>query len=342
MTENKVLIDKFNRKIDYLRISVTDRCNFRCIYCMPECGLDFIPHNEILTFDEIIRLCKIFKKLGVKKIRITGGEPLARKGVEDLIYSLVHTVGIEEVPITTNGYYLDRKIDALYKAGVRRFNISLDAINKNVLTKITRNSNCLQVFNGINSALELRKKDNNIEIKINTVPTNVNITEFVPLVQYAIDNNITIRFIEVMPIGFGKQFDSIKENEILEILHKGFENKYGRLSLIKNEDAIEKCRYYKFDNINTKIGFISSLSHKFCDRCNRIRLTSTGFLKTCLQYDYGVNLKQFLNEDDAIIEKTIIDAVYNKPLGHHFEKNNEDINTKGLIDEIKKMSDIGG
>lgn len=342
MTNNNILVDKFNRKIDYLRISVTDRCNFRCIYCMPECGKDFIPHKEILTFDEIIRLCKIFKKIGIKKIRITGGEPLVRKGIENLIDALVHDVGIESVPITTNAYYLEKKLDALYKAGVRHYNISLDAIDQNIMTKITRNSNCTQVFDGIKAVLDLRKKDSKVEIKLNTVPTNVNKTEYVKLVQYAIENNITIRFIEVMPIGFGKLFESITEDDIIKILKEDLENKYGKLSLIKNDNDLEKCRYYQFENISTKIGFISSLSHKFCDKCNRVRLTSTGFLKTCLQYNYGIDLKSLLTKDDATIEEAIIEAVYNKPLGHHFNKINDDIFTKKLLDESKKMSDIGG
>ncbi|MDO5564427.1 MAG: GTP 3',8-cyclase MoaA [Eubacteriales bacterium] len=349
------MIDEYNRQIDYLRLSVTDRCNFRCIYCMPETGVEFIEHNKILTYDEIIILCKIFKSIGINKIRLTGGEPLVRKDIQELIYALKNEVGMEDIPLTTNAFFLKEQMQDLYNAGARKFNISLDAINKSTLQKITRIQNIDNIFDGIDEAIKYREKYKDVTIKINTVPIKENKEEIIPLVRYAINKQIPIRFIELMPIGYGKNHETLLESEIVQIINTELSNEFGNLILDNDINLKEKCRYYKFDNnsntsknpnasYNPKIGFISSISHKFCKYCNRIRLTSTGFLKTCLQFDYGVDLKKLLNEgkSEEEIKKEIIKAISNKPLSHHFGENNDSNFTKEFIDEKKSMSQIGG
>ena len=284
------MIDKFGRKIDYLRISVTENCNLKCIYCIDENNILNSCNNDILTDDEIVKIATECARLGIKKIRITGGEPLVRKNIESLIYKLKCINGIEEIYITTNGVLLHTKIEDLKKNGLTGVNISLDSLNKDRFKKLTKFDKLQDVLLSIDKALEL-----GLKVKINTVIVDdINKDEIIDFVNLTKDKNLDIRFIELMPIGAAKNY-------------KG------------------------------KIGFISPISSCFCEDCNRIRLTSTGFLKKCLHYNYGVDLKKHIrsNISDKDLNELIYSNIYDKPQEHLFM---EDCDNK----ENKYMNQIGG
>ena len=318
--------DQFNREIDYLRISVTDRCNLRCTYCMPEEGVVPIDHKEILTFDEIVRICRIASTLGVSKIKLTGGEPLVRKGLPELVREIREIPGIREVTMTTNGILLTEQMAALYAAGIGRVNVSLDTLDAEEFHHITRWGNLEDVLRGIDEVL----KYPSVTLKLNCVPVTVREETILSLVEMARNRKLHVRFIEVMPIGEGtaaeKNAESAdpelsgadRESQIKEILTAH----YGAL---KPSDAVlgnGPSHYYEIDGFEGKVGFISAVSHKFCDRCNRIRLTSDGYLKTCLQYDIGCDLKKLMRDGagDEAVRQAIELAVARKPKEHAFSK----------------------
>lgn len=325
------MLDEFKREIDYVRISVTDRCNLRCIYCMPEEGVEFIPHVEILSYEEIIHLCQNFAKLGIKKVKITGGEPLVRKNLPYLIKSIKEIKGIENVTLTTNGVELADQVDELVKAGIDSINVSLDTLNPKHFKELTRFDKIEQVKKGIEEAL----KYENVTLKINCVPLNTESDDDVmDLVSLAKDKLIHVRFIEVMPIGMGRKLEGFTEDEIKELISK----KYGPLTPYKISLGNGPARYYKIDGFKGKIGFISAVSHKFCSSCNRIRLTSDGYLKKCLQYTSGTDLKKIIRSglsDEELLEEIRL-AIIKKPKEHQFNDNNLDKK------ENRKMSQIGG
>lgn len=325
------MLDKLNRNIDYLRISVIDRCNLRCVYCMPEEGVESIPHEEILTYDEILRICETVSELGIKKIKITGGEPLVRKDIVNLIRDIKNIDKIEQVTLTTNGILLHEMLDDLYDAGIDAINISLDTLNKDNFKKITRRDGLEKVLMSIDKAYDL-----GIRVKINCLAIrDFNINELVDIASFAKDREIDVRFIELMPIGFGKKYTQIDNDEILSIL----ESRFGIFETVTEKRGNGPAKYYKNQNMKGCIGFISAISHEFCESCNRIRLTSSGFLKLCLHYNKGIDLKgpirNGISDDDL---KTLIhDTIWNKPLSHKFGHANgeEDI-------ELKNMVQIGG
>lgn len=325
--------DSCNRTIDYLRLSVTDRCNLRCIYCMPESGVEFLPHEKILTYEEILRICRIMVDLGLRKVKITGGEPLVRKGVPWLIKQLKSISGIESVTMTTNGILLKDQMADLVDAGLDAVNISLDTLNPGQFQSLTRVPVLDQVRAGIEEALRYPA----VAVKLNCVPIREpgvenQVTE---LVKLAKDKPLHVRFIELMPIGLGKDMTGWSELEIKETI----ESQYGRLHSYKKALGNGPCVYYALDGFAGKIGFISAISHKFCDQCNRIRLTSDGFLKTCLQYGEGIDLKQAIHAGatDAVISDLVEDSIYHKPREHQF--GNLEAIDKG---EKETMSRIGG
>ena len=320
--------DCFNRNINYLRISVTDKCNLRCVYCMPSCGIQSIPMSEILSYEEIIRLCTIFAKLGIKNIKITGGEPLVRRDISYLITKIKEIPGIEKVTLTTNGIALSDNLDNLVKAGLDGVNISIDALDDNIYKEITGSYGVNKVLESIDKALSFDK----LIVKVNCVPFEKNTSEFISLASLAKDRQLSVRFIELMPIGLGANFKVHNEEEVKTILEKEF----GTFSLCDEKLGQGPCTYYNVPSFKGKIGFISSISHKFCHTCNRIRLTSTGFLKTCLQYEKGVDLKPLLSQDDDVIYNAIEKAILQKPEAHKF-------GAKSINDrELKIMSQIGG
>lgn len=323
------MIDKFGRKIDYLRISVTESCNLKCIYCIDDNNILNTCNKNILSDDEILKIVKQCEVLGIKKIRITGGEPLVRKNIENLIYEINSIDGIEEIYITTNGVLLNDKLEKLKSSGLTGVNISLDSLKKDRFKELTRFDKLSEVLTSIDKALDL-----GLKVKINTVIVNdINKDEIIDFVNLSKDKNLNIRFIELMPIGAAKKHSGTSNEEILNIIRENFEN-------IKEENKSKRsgpADYIKIDNYKGKIGFISPVSSCFCEECNRIRLTSTGFLKKCLHFNYGVDLKKHL--DDKIREdelnKLIYENIYDKPEKHLFLK---DCDNK----ENKYMNQIGG
>jgi GTP 3',8-cyclase len=319
--------DGFGREIDYMRVSVTDRCDLRCVYCMPERGVEPLCCGDVLRYEEILRLTRIFAGLGIRKIRLTGGEPLVRRNLPELVAGLKTTDGIETVALTTNGMLLADALPSLMDAGLDAVNISIDALEEAVFRSITRRSGVDRVLKSIDAALACP----DICVKLNCVPTDMNRSELLPLVRFAAERSLPMRFIELMPIGEGAGMDRLGENEVKAELESAF----GELMPIVNGDQREKCRYYALPE-GGEVGFISAISHKFCSGCNRVRLTADGFLKTCLQYDAGVKLKPLLERPDDEIREAISDAVINKPACHQFEE--EHIPDR----EERRMSQIGG
>ena len=325
------MLDKLNRKIDYLRISVIDRCNLRCVYCMPEEGVESIPHEEILTYDEILRICEIVSELGIRKIKITGGEPLVRKDIVNLIRDIKNIDKIEQVTLTTNGILLHEMLDDLYDAGIDAINISLDTLNKDNFKKITRRDGLEKVLMSIDKAYDL-----GIRVKINCLAIrDFNLREIVEIASFAKDREIDVRFIELMPIGFGKKYTQIDNDEILSIL----ESRFGTFEIVTEKRGNGPAKYYRNQNMKGCIGFISAISHEFCESCNRIRLTSSGFLKLCLHYNKGIDLKGPIRNgiSDEDLKKLIHNTIWNKPISHKFGHANgeQDI-------ELKNMVQIGG
>lgn len=326
------MIDEYGREIDYIRISVTDRCNLRCVYCMPEEGVPSISHDEILRFDEITRICRVLAGKGFKKVKLTGGEPLVRKGILSLIKEIKAIDGIENVTVTTNGVLLEEMYGALADAGVDAVTVSLDTLDPEMYRRLTRRGELETVLRGLTLAM----RENRIPLKINCVSVyGVREQELLKVAALARDNAVHVRFIEMMPIGMGREFTFVGEEEIRRMLEEAFgpAKTYG--GVLGNGPA----RYWEFEGFKGKIGFISAVSHKFCSSCNRIRLTSDGFLKTCLQFDEGADLRRILREggSDEALAAAIDEAVGRKPLGHNFGEKNT---FSGR--ENRGMSQIGG
>lgn len=324
------MIDGHGRNIDYLRISLIDRCNLRCVYCMPEDGVDMVPHEEILTYEEVLRLVKVFANLGFCKIKLTGGEPLVRKEVVKLVREIKAIPGIEKVTLTTNGTLLADVMDELADAGIDGINLSLDTLNPEVYKKIVRRDQFEKVMEGFQAALKYPQ----IPLKVNCVPMGMEGQDILQMAELARKYPVHVRFIEMMPIGLGKQFDFCGEDEILQ----GLKERFGEYVPYEKKLGNGPGHYYSFDGFQGKIGFISAISHKFCDSCNRVRLTAQGYLKTCLQYDIGVDLKKLLRKDageEALID-AINEAIYKKPVGHQF---GSEVKEHG---EAHMMAQIGG
>ena len=272
------MIDKYGREIDYLRISLTDRCNLRCIYCMPEEGVKSLSHAEILTYDEILRICRCAADLGIRKIKLTGGEPLVRKGCASLAKQIKAIPGIEKVTLTTNGILLAEQLDALLDAGIDAINISLDTLDPELFKKVARRDGLEKVFEGIKAALA----HPGLSLKINSVPV-------------------------------------IKEKENF-IGIAVLEEAYGPMHAVNERYGNGPCHYYEIAGFKGKIGFISAMTHKFCSQCNRVRLTSEGFMKGCLQYQKGTDLRGLMRGGctDSELKKAIYQVIWNKPVSHNF------------------------
>ena len=306
--------DRLGREIDYMRISITDRCNLRCGYCMPECGVPSVPHDMILRFDEIIGLVKIFCSMGIKNVKITGGEPLVRKGAVGLIKDIKAIDGIEKVSMTTNGILLSKNLNALAEAGIDSINISLDTLNRQKYLNITG-------FDGLNTVLKAIDECRafpEIKVKINAVTmVDYNRDEICNLADFAAGVGATLRFIEMMPLGLGTGFDGYSQDEIIAVL----EESYGSAKTINDKAGSGPAKYYSFEDYKGRIGLISPMSHKFCGDCNRIRLTSEGLLRPCLGSDVGIDLKKPMREgaSDEELAQIIHDGIVNKPEGHCFE-----------------------
>ena len=323
------MIDQYNRKIEYLRLSVTDRCNLRCQYCMPESGAAKLKHEDILTFEEILRTVKVLVGLGIRKVRLTGGEPLLRRGIVDLIRNIKAVDGIEQVMLTTNGVLLNKMMDDLICAGLDGINLSLDTLNANTFEKITRRD----LFNDVQYTLS-KVLNSKLAVKINCVPiAGINDDELIKIVELARYNDIKVRFIELMPIGCAVNFKGIPTDEIKSIIEKT----YGQLiphSEFRIPNYQGPARYFNLPEFVGQVGFIDAIDHKFCSSCNRIRLTSDGFLKLCLNSNAGLNIKSLLRAgiDDLDLMDNIRQAIYNKPKEHNFNK----------ITDKTQMYQVGG
>jgi cyclic pyranopterin phosphate synthase len=327
------MIDGFGRNIDYIRISVTDRCNLRCKYCMPPQGVELLRHDELLTLEEIARLVKIMAKMGIKKVRITGGEPLVRRNLEKLIADIHDIPEIDEIAITTNGTLLKGRIKDLKEKGINAINISLDTLDRCTFENITGYDLIDNVTDVIDEVLA-----NDIKCKLNCVPcVELNGDGLEKMALIASKRPVDVRFIELMPIGCGKNFTGIPSNEILDRLEKA----YGKASIAYDDnDTKGPAQYFIFEGFKGRIGFISPISHRFCSECNRIRLTADGGLKLCLHYNQGIDLKKLLrqNDSDEMIEKAIEQALKTKPMRHEFDNQRQ----KNENFEDKKMVQIGG
>jgi cyclic pyranopterin phosphate synthase len=323
------MIDSFGRTIDYVRISVTDRCDLRCFYCMPENGIEQISHSEILRFEEIVRIVRLLAELGIKKVRLTGGEPLVRKGLPTLVKEIKNIDGIEKVHLTTNGMLLTENLPALVEAGLDGINISIDSLSEETFEKITRRGGLSKVLHSVDAALSYPE----LRVKINCVPSELNRNEIIPLTRYFLkDERLSLRFIEMMPIGLGKDCSCISEAELAQML----QSEFGELTKLPNEAGGGPSRYYKLGELPGRVGFISAVSHAFCSECDRIRLTANGFLKTCLQYDCGTQLRPMLELSDEELLEVLRQTILNKPERHCFASKDG----SGL--EQHAMSQIGG
>ncbi len=305
--------DSLGRKIEYLRISVTDRCNLRCIYCMPENGVDWVSHDEILTFEEITRLVRLLTPLGIRRIRLTGGEPLVRAGLPFLISSLRAIDGIEQVNLTTNGILFAPMAKELKQAGLHGVNFSLDTLNPATFRRITRTDRFAEARASIEKALELEFSP----IKVNCVPVHgINDSEVAAIAGLARSAPLEVRFIEMMPIGCGKNFTPVT----MEQIYQQLENIYGSGHAYHGRLGNGPAAYYTFPGFQGHVGFISAVSHEFCSQCNRIRLTAEGYLKLCLHYSTGIDLRSPLRSgisDDALTNM-IRQAILQKPKHHSF------------------------
>lgn len=310
-----MLIDQFGRQVDYIRLSITDRCDFRCTYCMSE-NMEFLPRDEVLSLEECLRIVKAFVALGVSKVRITGGEPLVRKNALWLFDEIGKLPGLRELVTTTNGSQLVNQAQALKNAGVKRINISLDSLNAEKFKKITRVGDLEKVLNGIDAA----KKAGFDNIKLNTVlMRGINDDETLSLVKFAIAQEIDISFIEEMPLGevnHSRESSFVSNTETLANIQSKFD-------LICSEiNTGGPARYWKVKNTNSKIGFISPHSHNFCEACNRVRISCKGELYLCLGQEEKIDLMPLLRDhpnDDSALITAILSSMQIKPKGHDFD-----------------------
>ena len=326
------MIDRCGRNIDYLRISVTDRCNLRCIYCMPEEGVQHVERSLILQEEEILRICRVMAELGIRKIKLTGGEPLVRPRMPQLVEKLKNMPGIEKVTLTTNGVLLKDQMSDFARARLDGLNISLDTLDASVYRQLTRRDEIEAVRRGLRTAIQKGR----MQIKINCVPVlGIEEQKLLEVAELAKNHNVHVRVIEMMPIGMGTQFAFVKEDALKHALEEAF----GTFTPCGDVAGNGPCHYFAVPGFQGRIGFISAVSHKFCSECNRIRLTSEGFLKTCLQYDNGVELKTILRGGgtDEDLRRAIGQALAEKPKGHSFEKKTEFTDR-----EHRGMSQIGG
>ena len=316
--------DKAGREIDYMRISITDRCNLRCKYCMPG-DIETTDMANLLTYEEIAKVTETAASLGIRHIRLTGGEPLVRRGCVDLVKKIKNISGIDTVGMTTNGVLLAEHARVLKEAGLDSVNVSLDTLDETEFQRLTGRDELKAVLAGIGAAQEVE-----IPVKINTV--HYKNLDWRAVLAYADERQIPVRFIEMMPIGYGAAYTG-KSNEEL---FRQIEDCYGSASEAGKHGA-GPAVYYHFPGLNIEVGFISAIHHKFCESCNRIRLTSEGYLKLCLCYEKGVDLRAVLRDPkkgqalQEVMKKTILE----KPVEHCFEQISE-------MTEHKAMVRIGG
>ncbi|MGM9583445.1 MAG: GTP 3',8-cyclase MoaA [Phascolarctobacterium sp.] len=308
------MLDNYNRNINYMRISLTDRCNLRCVYCRPEV-MQMVEHTEILRYEELLRVAKCALALGITHFKITGGEPLVRKGAIDFIAKLKALIGVEQVTLTTNGTLLEQYLPQLLACGIEGINISIDTLDSEAYTQITGGGKITPALQAIEAAVHA-----GIKCKLNCVPLrSLHAKGLGKLVEYAHSLQVPLRFIELMPLACNNKLFSYSGSEIRKFLAEaGY-----KLEQVTHHLGNGPAVYYEATKYAEQqiIGFIEPLHQKFCGSCNRIRLTSTGQLKPCLYSNSTLDLRQLLRSgvDDAKITEALKQAIYNKPMGHHFE-----------------------
>jgi cyclic pyranopterin phosphate synthase len=323
---------KNKRTINYLRLSVTDRCNLRCLYCMPEEGIDFVPHSEVLSYEEMLRLVRIATQAGIRKVRLTGGEPLVRKGFLHLLESLSTIEALEEITLTTNGVLLKEFAASIRNCGICRINISLDSLKADRFFRITRRDCFDRVYEGIQEAERLGFNP----IKINVVAMRgINDDEILDFARLTLEKPYHIRFIEFMPVGEHNSWTTdrfFSTKDVFDTVQT-----LGTLKPIQHNPMDGPAERYKLEGAEGEIGLIGALSSHFCDRCNRLRLTAEGHLRACLFSDREIDMKAPLREGkpDAYLVERLKLAIDSKPKGHAFHKT-------GPRKCVRQMSSIGG
>jgi len=331
------LIDPFARAITYLRVSVTDRCDFRCVYCMVE-DMKFLPKKDLLTLEELDRMCSTFVALGVKKLRITGGEPLVRRNIMSFFNSMsrhLDSGALEELTLTTNGSQLHRFASDLYSAGVRRVNVSLDTLDEQKFARVTRWGRLDQVLRGIDAA-----QNAGLRVKINAVALKgFNEEELFTLTEWCHARDMELTWIEVMPMGDMGSEDRIGQYWALSELRDRLRERYSLIDLAERSGG--PARYVKIEETGQKIGFITPLTHNFCESCNRVRLTCTGELYMCLGQEDMADLREPLRnspDSEKPLEEAIRKAIGLKPKGHDFDYSRQTISGQ----MTRHMSHTGG
>lgn len=334
---NTPLIDPFQRAVNYLRVSVTDRCDFRCVYCMSE-NMTFLPKKELLTLEELDQMCSTFIRLGVRKLRITGGEPLMRRDIMTFFNAMgrhVESGALDELTLTTNGSQLERFADQLYAAGIRRVNISLDTIVETKFKDITRWGRLPQVMRGIDAALKA-----GLRVKINAVALKgFNEDELVSITQWCAERDMDLTWIEVMPMGEMGDENRLDQYWPLKDLRQSLSEHYTLTDLTERTGG--PARYVRLEETGQKVGFITPLSHNFCESCNRVRLTCTGQLFMCLGQEDMVDLRDALRDNaqgDGKLEQAIRAAIALKPKGHDFDYSRQKVDGQ----MSRHMSHTGG
>ncbi|TCL10074.1 cyclic pyranopterin monophosphate synthase subunit MoaA [Shimia isoporae] len=330
------LIDPFQRAISYLRVSVTDRCDFRCVYCMAE-NMTFLPKKELLTLEELDRMCSAFVRMGVQKLRITGGEPLVRRDIMTFFRSMKRHLDsgeLRELTLTTNGSQLERFAGELADCGVRRINVSMDTMNEQKFADITRWGRLPQVMRGLDAAREA-----GLRIKINAVALKgFNEDELIPMAEWCAERDMDMTWIEVMPMGDLGNEDRLDQYWSLKDLRARLAERYALTDL--SESTGGPARYVRLEETGQKIGFITPLTHNFCESCNRVRITCTGQIYTCLGQEGMSDLRGPLrsSESDMPLENAIRGAIALKPKGHDFDYSRQEISGQ----MSRHMSHTGG
>lgn len=330
------LIDPFQRAIDYLRVSVTDRCDFRCVYCMSE-DMTFLPKKDLLTLEELDRMCSTFVRMGVKKLRITGGEPLVRRNIMTFFKAMgrhLDSGDLQELTLTTNGSQLHRFADELYACGVRRVNISLDTLDETKFADITRWGRLQNVIRGIDAAQKA-----GLRVKINAVALKgFNEDELLTIIKWCEERDMDLTWIEVMPMGDLGNEDRLDQYWSLEDMRKTLSETFTLTEL--SERTGGPARYVRLEETGQKIGFITPLTHNFCESCNRVRLTCTGELYMCLGQEDMADLRAPLrdSEGDDLLEEAIRTAISHKPKGHDFDYSRQKVDGQ----MTRHMSHTGG
>jgi cyclic pyranopterin phosphate synthase len=325
------LTDPFNRNITYLRVSVTDHCNYRCHYCRDEDHVTDTARSEILSYEEIARIVRLFAELGITKVRLTGGEPLLRNDILKLATMLGEIPGIDDIPLSTNAHLLSPIANQLQKVGINRVNISIDSLNQDRFEQITRGGDLDKVIQGIDSAIESGMNP----IKLNmVVMRGVNDDEIEAMIDFAIERKIDIRFIETMPIGTAG-IDAVdhhySEAEIVKRIRAHLPD---RLITVKSKQTAGPAKSYLINNTETSVGTISAVSNNFCSSCNRVRLTAKGQLILCLGQENSISLRDAIrsNMNDNDIKAMIINAITHKPEKHEFDTDIDNIDSAQMVE----------